>query len=286
MSPRVFGIDFSGAADAHRLIWVAECEPAAGGLRVLSCMAASDRFGAKSRDEAYQALTALVRSEPRGLFGFDFPFSVHAALVRAEGAGDGAVAGAWKRFAAGLADRFSSPGQFKDALLERGVRLTGHKELKRLTDREAGTPFSATNLRLYRQTYYGIGSVLGPLVRGGAARVPPFQPPLPGKATVIEICPASTLKKALGIEPAGYKGRGADRRGRRAEIFARLVRGGYVEPVGRGVEEKVVEDTGGDGLDAVIGAAAAHAASALGDVEQAPRSAEEALEGRVYYRLS
>jgi hypothetical protein len=47
---------------------------------------------------------------------------------------------------------------------------------------------------LFRQTCFGIRSVLAPLVRDGLVSVVPMQRPAADKPWLLEICPASTLK--------------------------------------------------------------------------------------------
>jgi hypothetical protein len=97
----------------------------------------------------------------------------------------------WQGFVLGFARRHANADDFRQAfrLASPGV------ELKRITDVETRTPFSPYDVRLYRQIFFGIRDVLAPLVRDDAARVLPLQSPVPGKACLLEICPASTLKR-------------------------------------------------------------------------------------------
>ena len=63
---------------------------------------------------------------------------------------------------------------FRESCTDAALRLGDRKELKRRTDIEAKAPFSAYNLWIYRQTYYGIKELLGPLVSKNLVNVPPL----------------------------------------------------------------------------------------------------------------
>ena len=65
-------------------------------------------------------------------------------------------------------------------------------------------PFAAYNLRIYRQTFYGVRDVLAAAVARQAAAVIPMQEYAANKAWIVEACPASTLK-SLGVYRP-YKG--------------------------------------------------------------------------------
>jgi len=70
----------------------------------------------------------------------------------------------------------------------------GGQELKRHADNAAHTPFSPYNLRIYKQTCYGISGILAPLVKADRACILSFHAPADEKPVILEICPASTLK--------------------------------------------------------------------------------------------
>ena len=68
MARRIFGIDFSGAAKAGNLIWLAEAEQTDRGLAILSCRRAADLpGGAADRDTALAALRAFIKATPDGI---------------------------------------------------------------------------------------------------------------------------------------------------------------------------------------------------------------------------
>lgn len=151
-------------------------------------------------------------------------------------------------------------------------------EHKRMTDRIAGTPFNSYNLRLYRQTWWGIVGLLSPLVRAGRAVVRPQQKLATGKPTLVEVCAACTLK-SIDLYPA-YKGKEPIHRKARRRILDHLVDRGALAAPARSTRRMLLDNEGGDALDAVIGAVAA----ARADLTEEP-DAYQRLEGRVYYEI-
>ena len=109
---------------------------------------------------------------------------------------------------------------------------------------------------MYKQTYYGISEILNPLVRGKHVCVLPMEKPITGKAWVLEICPASTLK-VEGLY-ARYKDRNLndDRSSVRAKILKRIKRIGPLKVKSKRLHKIILEDRNGDALDSVIAAMA------------------------------
>ena len=176
------------------------------------------------------------------MWGFDFPFGLPASLIDQED---------WTSFVLDFPETYESADAFRQACRE----AAGGRELKRLTDEEASAPFSAYNLRLFRQTYYGIRDLLYPLVRDDAARVLPMQEAAPDSPWLLEICPACTLKDAW-LYQASYKGREDAKRKARERIVGELERRGAVV-MDDATRSKTIADTGGDALDSVVAALAA-----------------------------
>jgi hypothetical protein len=115
-------------------------------------------------------------------------------------------------------------------------------------------PFTGYNLRVFRQTFHFLRDVAAPLLEADQVRVRPMQTPAPGRATLVEICPASTLK-AEGLYRT-YKGDStAHTEARRAMLAAMASRFGVTFETPKLVE-RVVADPEGDALDAVLAAAA------------------------------
>jgi len=264
---RAIGVDFSGARDAGRTIWIAEGSLRNGSLELGDCRPAAELpNGGRERSLALAALVAFLGAQGDAVIGCDFPVGLPIELVEESD---------WPAFLAQFAKRHTSAEAFRADCRKRSAR-----ELRRPTDLEAKTPFCAWNLRLYRQTYHGIADLLAPLVATGRATVGPMQPPTEGRAWILETCPASVLKKLGLYRP--YKGRSAPLAQQRDAILAALVAWGALVRPARKLRQRLVEDSGGDALDAVI---AALAASAAARRMHPPASDEEMLGGKVYFEL-
>lgn len=264
---RILGVDFSGASDAGRKIWIAEGRTDKNGALVLqSCIRAAELpGGGKDPQEAIPALVRHIAGLGAARVGCDFPFSLPRDLIAPR---------TWRQFALGYAAAHAGADSFRAVMRVR----PGIEALKRDTDRLARTPFNAHNLRLYRQTWWGIAGVLGPLVRAGQAIVHPQQPLRPGKPALIEICPASTLKSIRLY--TSYKGKGPKLRQARQQILDALIGRGVLAAPERKLRTLLLDNEGGDALDAVIGAVA----TARADLGAKPDGLQR-LEGRVYYEI-
>ncbi|HJT14593.1 MAG TPA: hypothetical protein VJ790_18370 [Dongiaceae bacterium] len=264
---RILGVDFSGASDAGRKIWVAEGrQDATGAFALATCVAAVDLpGGGRTPAEAVPALARHIAALGEARVGCDFPFSLPRDLVTAR---------SWRSFALRYAAEFADADSFRSIMRSRHNAI----EHKRMTDRIAGTPFNSYNLRLYRQTWWGITGVVGPLVRAGRAIVRPQQKLHAGKPTLIEVCAACTLK-SIDLYPP-YKGKEAIHRKARQRILDHLIDRGALAAPARSMRRLLLDNEGGDALDAVIGAVAA----ARADLAKEP-DAFQRLEGRVYYEI-
>lgn len=231
----LYGVDFSGAADAGKYLWIAQGRSNQDHLTIESCFAVAEFPTASAeRDAALAALRKFIAQARDGVFGLDFPFSLPQPLLRYE---------TWADFAGAFPDDYPTPDQFR----EHCRKLTSGRELKRQTDRESATPFCAYNLRMYRQTFYGMRDVLAPLVRAGAARVLPMQTIVADKALLLEVCPATVLKRRGLYMP--YKGKRLH--DVRAQILDTLC---AREPlhIPPALRERLIANSGGDALDSVL----------------------------------
>jgi len=264
---RILGVDFSGASDAGRKIWVAEGRlDGNGALELLTCVAAIDLPGGGTAPaEAVPALARHIAGLGFARVGCDFPFSLPRELVTAR---------SWRSFALRYAAEYADADSFRAIMRSRHNAI----EHKRMTDRIAGTPFNSYNLRLYRQTWWGIVGLLSPLVRTHRAIVRPQQKLAAGKPTLIEVCAACTLK-SIDLYPP-YKGRKSTHRKARRRILDHLVDRGALLAPARSMRRRLLDNEGGDALDAVIGAVATSRA----DLGKEP-DAYQRLEGRVYYEI-
>ncbi len=262
---RLIGVDFSGARDAGRTIWVAEGAQRHGCLVLEDCVPVTELpGGAADKTAALAALVGFLLNARHAVAGLDFPFSLPETFIDAPG---------WAAFLHDLARRYPSP----EALREDCRRRASNREIKRRTDVAARVPFCVYNLRLYRQTHAGMADVLLPLLDSGRARIVPMQRPADGRITVAEVCPASILKSEGLYAP--YKGRGPGLRAARQRLLASLVERGLLARPPPSVTERITEDRGGDGLDAVL------AAIGAGRVpEPLPYPDRlDLIEGRIYF---
>lgn len=285
----ILGIDFSGAGSAGRKIWISEGRLETDGTcRIGRCIRAADLpGGGRDRDRALSALVRYIVSHSDAVAGLDFPFSLPAQLLAGE---------SWETFIRAFPGRYPSADRFRLQCQE----ATGGKELKRRTDTDTKTPFSPYNIRLYRQTYHGLRDVLHPLVAGDHARILPMQEVAPGKATILEICPASTLQRSGMYLP--YKGKGVSHRAARMMIL-HWMEGDTDEPTlweisgARGptmenapiivsdgsMREAMVDDPEGDALDSLIALVATLRAAKTGTfMPPAEHDSSWKSEGYVY----
>ena len=264
---RLWGVDFSGARDAGKAIWIAEGCLERGALRINRCVAMADEGRAMTGPvPCCEALASLIAANPDSLFGCDFPFSLPRQLIPDD---------SWEEFVLAFPRRFASAEDFRRSCHD----AAGGRELRRPTDRVSRTPFSAYNIRIYRQTFHGIANLLHALVRDRLGAILPMQSARPDRAWLIEVCPASTLKSE-GLY-GSYKGCGADRALARRRILHGLVDRRLLHPLPRPLESTVLRNVGGDALDSVIAAVAGARALRSGRTDAVDPA--ESLEGRVYY---
>lgn len=240
---RIFGVDFSGAKDAGRKIWITEAAVQDGVLTLSACYPVCELVPDKNkgREVGLEALCRLILSNPCSVFGMDFPFSLPEKLLSAK---------EWTAFISDFLSEYRSVDDFRKRMRETG----GKKELKRLTDIEVKAPFSIYNLRIYRQTYFGIRDVLRPLVISEKVCAVPMQKPDKDRPWLMEICPASTLKKeGLYI---GYKGNTPQDEEKRSYITERFIEKGISVP--EDIRLRIVKNKDGDALDSFIAAYAAY----------------------------
>jgi hypothetical protein len=267
---RILGIDFSGGADAGRNIWIAEAfqdlRDQRRPLKIETCLPAIalPRSGAMPA-LAIPALARHILRDPMTLAGCDFPFGLPATLMHAA---------TWEDFIRAFPARFSDHEAYRSACRQEAEG----RELKRRTDQIANTPFCSYNLRLYRQAWWGMAALLSPLVAGDQIAVVPQMPPAAAKPILIEVCPASCLQH-LRFRPA-YKGGAPAHRLARRNILDCLIGHKLLEPPAADLTELLLDNSGGDALDAVIAAIAASRA----DLNAVP-DAVDRLEGRVYFEM-
>jgi len=256
----ILGVDFSGAVQAGQKIWVSRAHFDGEKLCFDFLERAADLpGGSPNRNDALDALRSWISSHDCAACGLDFPF----ALPK-EALGEENYATWLQNFAARYPD-------------SQKMKQSGF-EARRATDIAAKTPFSPLNLRLFRQTYHGIAEVLAPLQASGAL-VLPFDPPDPQKTWLLEICPASLLKREKLY--LSYKGKSDSQRQNRQTIAREMAARTPFEWSAK-IENRAIEDPEGDALDAVLAAICTF--NALRKPETlAARDELEKMEGRVYF---
>lgn len=236
MPTTFIGLDFSGARDAGRHAWISQGRAHHSRLEVWDCRPVAELPGSGiAREVCLPALARWISELGDCLIGCDFPFSLPLEVMGFEG---------WEMCVASFARRFPTPEALRAA-----CRSQEGRERRRQTDRETRAPFAPGNLRLYRQTYYGIRDVLSPLTQAGAVSVLPFQRLIPDRPWLIEVCPAVTLRR-LGLYGCSYKGPGERRRLERWRLLDRLVELGMQLPAR--VRQRALDDDGGDALDSLV----------------------------------
>lgn len=234
----IFGVDFSGAKTACNKIWISHAEVAGTRLSILECYPLNKVNSAKlSREHCLRVLLDLVLSRKYSIFGMDFPFGIPVQLMYGL---------SWDELIRNFPQLYANEDEFRDI----SRKLSGNAELKRLTDKEVKAPFCVYNLRLYRQTYFGIRDIIRPLVISGAASVLPLQPLKADVPWLMEICPASTLKKEGLYYP--YKGKGAKEKGVREHILHHLEKEALDMP--KDIWDTALENADGDALDSIVAA--------------------------------
>lgn len=259
-----YGVDFSGAVDAGRKIWISRAafDSHSRTVQMLDTVRVADSVQTTNRASAYAYLVGLIAASGESYWGMDVPFSLSQTLI------DHA---SWADFVAHFAHDYPTP----EALYQRGRMV---KPPRRATDIDAKTPFAPHNLRLFRQTYHGIRDVIAPLMTQHAVNAPPMTDMQPGIPTLLEICPASILK-ARRLYSA-YKGRSPVHGENRAALlsaFSDFIIPDAVYPVLRDEPE-------GDALDSAIAAYQTAVSVNRGEIDAALRDPNPAyrLEARVF----
>ena len=124
-SHEIVGVDFSGAKDAGKKIWIAQDVIKGDVLMIIECFQAKDLPGAgRHRERSLIALREFIRKQKDSIFGLDFPFGIPINLVKEK---------SWEKFVVSFDGTYTSPGE-----LPMVCKLAaGGKELKRFTDVEA-----------------------------------------------------------------------------------------------------------------------------------------------------
>ncbi len=272
----IYGVDFSGAKDAGKKIWIAEGVIEESRLHIEKCESAVTFLETSNdRDKCLSALSKFLASKGEAAIGLDFPFSLPREIVqKLFGVNN------WEGLIQLFAERYSKHSE-PERFREDCRASDGGHEVKRETDREVRAPWAAYNLKLYRQTYFGMREILAQLVRDKAVCVLPMQDALPGKPWLLEICPAATLKN-LGLYGSPYKGKGEEQCKSRKHILQEIEKLGPLCIPDANVRERVLQDQNGDALDSVLAALATFRTISDPMALAAAKNEKYVLEGYIY----
>jgi len=253
---RFIGVDWSGAAQAGQKVWAAAVYCSERNPPKLEFVrrpfVGFDAAGVATRFANWLA------SEPFVAAGLDFCFGVSRShLVKGLPRTGPADLGRW------IAENYPTPQDFKVALGREG---------KRVTDRKCGSPFAPTNLRMFRQAYWGLRALAK-----SKLSILPWDAPL-AEGVVVEILPAHIVKALC--PNCRYKGTSSQAKLERQRLLAAIIAAVGIT-ISADNEQTLLNDSEGDALDAVLAAIAAAAAKESGFAGVAADSATSG-EGWIY----
>ncbi|QDV46661.1 hypothetical protein Enr13x_65700 [Stieleria neptunia] len=289
----VIGVDFSGAAESGKTAWIAELSapvplplaaPASSRLanrsarfRLVSLQPLGRLAGGDDRDQVNRYLVDRIASQPKTFWGCDFPFGLPIELA----------IGDWRDQLSHASEFDGSAKQFGLSLVETTERALGTKHVRRTTDRETQTPFDCYHYRIIYQTFHGMRDVLAELAERPSVVVLPFQYAKANRGTassiLVEACPSSTLKR-LELPHQRYKQSG----GKPPEATHKRTRRTILKAVSQYVDisahrrRVIMNDPGGDALDAVLAGLGAWLGFARADHAAIQTHPRYAREGFVY----
>lgn len=273
---RVWGVDFSGAADAGRKVWLAEARLDAAEPRVVDCRAATDRLDCPAdRAATLAALRRFVADRTGEVVAVDASFGLPAGFVR-----EGLDVTDWPAMLRAVADRFDDPDALAAACLSWAESHPDRTYVPRATDRRTGAS-APYHWLVVHQTYHALTGLLEPLVAAEAVTVLPFQTggTDDDRPRLVETYPAATLDR-LGLVREGYKDDDAAAAERRAANLEGIREHGV--RVADPVAERAREETGGHALDAVVAAVAAAEAAAGETLAAGEADPDTRLEGHIH----
>lgn len=243
---KIIGIDFSGAKDAGKHIWISTGKENRGTLQIAKCQQASNFFGcANDKWTVFKEVVNWIDSLKDAIVGIDFPFGVPEVVVKVV-----FNVTSWEDFATSPKWSSLAPDHFRDQCAG-----FSNNEL-RDTDaiHRADCPHS---IRIYKQTFHGVKDILRPLLQRDVSVAPMVNNSR--NITVLETYPAATLAKEGELFAARYKNRTStrDRRKHNVQKFSNL---NDLDISGISAS-KIVDNTAGDAMDSIIAALATFRAS-------------------------
>ena len=274
---KVFGVDFSGAAQSGKTAWLAELSARGKKPLELLRLGPLGRFaGSDERDDVCEYLVRAIQESSGSVWGCDFPFGLPIEL----GLGN------WKKQLKHVRDFPGTAQEYGRELVEITRQKTGQLHVRRDSDRESKTPFDCYHYRIIHQTVHGMGRVLLPLESDKSTAVLPFhyRRLATAKRIVVEACPSSTLKR-MDLPHQRYKQSGGKppdetHRKTRREILQGLKPFVNIPAYKRRV---IMSDSGGDALDAVLAGVGTWYSFRTDDHAAIAKHNRYPIEGRVYY---
>jgi hypothetical protein len=271
------GFCWSGDEGAGNQILAAKVELSRERARLVEVMRPfQDRGGRRDVVERFPSWLAeeLRWAEGKLVVGIDSAFSLSETHLRQLGLLRQGLRGP-VALGRGLEERFLPPGvDFNEAA--EAFKLQLGKDRNRVSDCYRATSYAPSHARTYKQTFF----TLATLAHLDDACFPPWDPPQPTKAALVEVHPPHVARALAGAcfyrdDPRD----GVNRASARAALLRTLRAAARLEFE---MEEaaQIVEDAEGDALDAVlaaIGAAAAQEDGFQGVPANVPRS-----EGWIY----
>ena len=244
----VYGVDFSGAAEAGKNAWIAQCEVTGSGSL---CLVALDPLetlaGSSKRAVALQWLVDAIRGSQDALWGIDFPFGLPIELGWSD----------WNAQLAAVRDWAGTTNAFGLDCCTRAMAKVGKLHTRRDTDSETKTPFDCYHYRIVYQMFHGMRDVLLPLRSDPRTCVLPFDVAALGRAqrVVAEACPGSTLKR-LKLPHNKYKQSTPAPVMPRYRKVRRVMLDGLAPliEIDEKQRKRMLGNAGGDALDAAIAA--------------------------------
>lgn len=238
-NPDIVGIDFSGAQDAGRHIWIAEGTVSSGVLSISHCERAADIFGKVDKHSVFKELVVWINSLPTATVGIDFPFGVPEVVATRMFQANSWSDVVYNQLWSGL-----TPDRFRQQ-----CKNSSNSEV-RDTDamHRADCPYDQ---RIYKQTYHGIKDILKPLLNLNVSIAPMVNN---GDPVVLETYPAATLAREDDLFAARYKHESSPRDRRKRNVQG--LSGVQSLDIGSIPNNKIIDDKGGNALDSIIAALA------------------------------
>jgi hypothetical protein len=273
----IHGVDFSGAKQAGRFLWWATLQPHGARWHLSRLTSLERHIGTAQRNAVLAHLVQAIRDSDQALWALDFSFGLPCGVLSPEPH--------WHEVFALVASMGDDALAFGRTCRQRALARGHSGQLLRQTEREQGTPLGAYHYRLVYQTFFGIRDVLAPLREDWQTALVPFQYDRvhTARRVVVEGLPAASLRR-WGLPCRGYKeAEGAapcpERKAVRRQIVDSLCEWIVISSE---QQTTMVQNPGGDALDAVVAAWGAYEAWKAADHSALAGDSVYRIEGREF----